>query len=85
MGCDNAAVALKETILKFLEEKGVHAEDMGCNSDQDTTYYPTIAQRVCQRIIDSKATGPGNPAVRDRNWNVYDGKQMQRNSGRCVP
>ena len=53
VGCDNAAVALKETILKFLEEKGVHAEDMGCSSDQDTTYYPTIAQRVCQRIIDS--------------------------------
>lgn len=53
IGCDNAAVELKKIIVEFLAKKGVPAEDIGCDSENDKTYYPTIAQRVCQKVIDS--------------------------------
>lgn len=53
IGCDNAAVELKKIIVEFLAKKGVPVEDIGCDSENDKTYYPTIAQRVCQKVIDS--------------------------------
>lgn len=53
IGCDNAAVELKKIIVEFLAKKGVPVEDFGCDSENDKTYYPTIAQRVCQKVIDS--------------------------------
>lgn len=53
IGCDNAAVPLKNTIMKFLTEKGVTVENVGCDSSEDPTYYPYVAERVCQKIIDS--------------------------------
>lgn len=53
IGCDNAAVALKNTLKKVLEDEGVQVEDVGCDSSADPTYYPQIAKRVCERIIDS--------------------------------
>lgn len=53
IGCDNAAVELKNILKAFLEKKGIQVEDVGCDSEQDTTYYPLIAQRVCERIIES--------------------------------
>lgn len=53
IGCDNAAVSLKNTLSAFLETKGVTVEDLGCHSPEDPTNYPTIAKRVCQRIIAS--------------------------------
>ncbi len=53
IGCDNAAVPMKEMLVDFLESKGVAVENMGCNSPDDPTNYPTIAKRVCERIIES--------------------------------
>lgn len=53
IGCDNAAVPLKNTVMEFLKEKGVTVENVGCDSSEDPTYYPYIAERVCQKIIDS--------------------------------
>ena len=53
IGCDNAAVPLKNTIMKFLTEKGIAVENVGCDSSDDPTYYPYVAERVCQKIIDS--------------------------------
>lgn len=53
IGCDNAAVPLKNTIMNFLKEKGITVENVGCDSSDDPTYYPYIAERVCQKIIDS--------------------------------
>ena len=34
-------------------DTGVRVEDLGCSSPEDNTYYPLIAERVCQEIIDS--------------------------------
>ncbi len=53
IGCDNAAVPLKNILIELLESKGVSVENVGCDTKEDPTNYPTIAKRVCDAIIDS--------------------------------
>jgi ribose 5-phosphate isomerase B len=53
IGCDNAAVSMKNMLIKFLESKGIAVENMGCDSADDATNYPTVAKRVCEKIIAS--------------------------------
>ncbi len=53
IGCDNAAVDMKEKLTAFLKDKGVVVENMGCDTADDPTNYPTIAKRVCTAIIES--------------------------------
>ena len=55
IGCDNAAVHLKNELMKFMEQKGYTVENMGCDSEADDIYYPYIAKKVC-REIDRKST-----------------------------
>ena len=43
IGCDNAAVELKEVVKEFLDKNRVPYEDMGCDSQEDPTVYPEIA------------------------------------------
>ena len=53
VGCDNAAVALKKELLTVLEELGLEYEDVGVNEAGDETMYPSVAEEVCRRIIES--------------------------------
>ena len=53
IGCDNAAVNLKSKLVSFMESKGVNVEDVGCFTPDDSTYYPYIAEKVCNKIIES--------------------------------
>ncbi len=53
IGCDNAAVSLKEILREFVISEGYQAEDMGCFSSDDKTNYPLIAKKVCENIIQS--------------------------------
>ena len=53
VGCDNAAVELKNTLIACLEEQGVTVEDEGCMDASDPTVYPLVAKRVCENIIRS--------------------------------
>ena len=53
IGCDNAAVNLKNEIIKYIESLGVVVENVGCDSSDDPTMYPYIAERVCSKIIES--------------------------------
>ena len=53
VGCDNAAVGLKNTLVEYMRQKGLCVEDVGCESEKDEIYYPYIARTVCQKIIDS--------------------------------
>ena len=53
IGCDNAAVEMKNTVVKYLEEHGYKVENMGCDEACDATNYPTVAKRLCRSIIDS--------------------------------
>lgn len=53
IGCDNAAVELKEVVKAYLDKNKVPYKDMGCDSPEDPTVYPEIARRVCERIMES--------------------------------
>lgn len=53
IGCDNAAVPMKIMLIRFLESKGVTVENVGCDSAEDPTNYPTVAKRACEAIIAS--------------------------------
>lgn len=53
IGCDNAAVELKEILEDFLLKNGAEVEDVGCSDSKDPTNYPTIAERACRIIADS--------------------------------
>ena len=53
MGCDNAAVELKEAVKAYLDKNKIPYEDMGCDSSKDPTVYPEIARRGCERIMES--------------------------------
>ena len=59
IGCDNAAVGLKNILVEHMRSQGITVEDMGCDSAEDKTYYPLIAKRVCERIIESGYTKEG--------------------------
>lgn len=59
IGCDNAAIHMKNVLIDFLQEKDITIEDMGCNTTDDLTFYPSIAKRVCERIIESDYTKRG--------------------------
>ena len=53
IGCDNAAVALKNTIKQTLIDEGIEVEDIGCFSSDDKEYYPYVAERLANKIIES--------------------------------
>jgi ribose 5-phosphate isomerase B len=53
IGCDNAAVELKNTIIKVLTQKGINYEDVGVCTSDDDTIYPDVAAKVCNSIIES--------------------------------
>ncbi len=53
IGCDNAAVDLKNELVDFLKKNNVNVEDVGCFSKDDSIYYPDVAAKVCKAIIDS--------------------------------
>ena len=59
IGCDNAAVALKDTLKQLLESMGVSVTDMGVSSTEDATAYPLIAQQVCAQIARDGYVGRG--------------------------
>ena len=53
IGCDNAAVELKNIIKDLLIEKGIKVTDIGVNDSNDSKFYPSIAKDVCNEIINS--------------------------------
>lgn len=59
IGCDNAAISLKNDLIDFMTARGYEVENVGCDSKEDDTYYPLIAERVCEKIIESGYTKRG--------------------------
>lgn len=53
IGCDDAAVDMKNQIIDLLKSKGISVQDVGVATSDDNTYYPLIAKRVCEEIIAS--------------------------------
>lgn len=54
LGCDNAGLPLKNVLKEFLESKGQTVEDIGCYDEKDETYYPLVAKKLCENIIESQ-------------------------------
>lgn len=53
IGSDKAGVDLKNTIAEFLKDNGIDYEDVGVMSSEDETKYPLVAEKLCEKIIDS--------------------------------
>ncbi len=53
IGCDNAAVDLKNTIKKLIDSMGIEVEDVGVDSTSDMTEYPHVAEKVALKVIES--------------------------------
>lgn len=53
IGCDDAAIRLKDILIQMMTEKGYQVENVGCDSADDNIYYPYVAKTVCEKIIDS--------------------------------
>lgn len=53
IGSDKAGVNLKNSIVEFLKEKGIPYEDVGVENSSDETIYPLVAEKLCNKIIES--------------------------------
>jgi ribose 5-phosphate isomerase B len=53
VGCDNAGVGLKNILVKHMQEQDINIIDVGCETSEDNTYYPYIAKKVCDKIIEN--------------------------------
>lgn len=59
IGCDNAAVGLKNVIIELLKSENHEVVNVGCDSASDPTFYPEIAKRVCEKIQATNFTDRG--------------------------
>ncbi|MBE7056267.1 MAG: ribose 5-phosphate isomerase B [Ruminococcaceae bacterium] len=50
IGNDHTGVALKEIVIKFLEEKGIQVKDFGTQSTEASN-YPEIAEAVSNSVV----------------------------------
>lgn len=50
IGNDHTGVALKEIVIKFLEEKGIQVKDFGTQSTEASN-YPEIAEVVANAVV----------------------------------
>ncbi len=51
IGCDNAAVDFKKTIIAFLRTKGFDVEDAGLSDSSDGTAYAFVAEKVAKIVL----------------------------------
>ncbi len=56
LGCDNAAVSLKDQLKVYLHAQGLAVEDVGVHQAEDNTLYPDVAQIVAERIARAEAS-----------------------------
>jgi len=56
IGNDHGGYTVKVLLLKYLEEKGVAAEDMGCESTK-IVRYPYYAEKVAKNVIQNAGSG----------------------------
>lgn len=50
IGCDRAGYVLKNTVLEFLNARGIEYRDFGVNSDQEMSDYPEVAAQVARCV-----------------------------------
>ncbi|QBH97550.1 ribose 5-phosphate isomerase B [Limnobaculum zhutongyuii] len=50
IGCDDAAIEMKNQLVEFLKQKGIAVIDYSCDQHPEPTVYPDIAVDVAQAI-----------------------------------
>lgn len=55
IGCDHAAVSVKQELAQFLTTLGCHVTDVGTNSSDVRVDYPDIAEEVCNCVLTGKS------------------------------
>lgn len=50
IGCDNAAVTLRDALRDYMRERKIEVMDFGVNSDADAEFYPDVAERVAKMV-----------------------------------
>ena len=85
IGCDNAAVELKNVLIGVLKEEGRSFENVGVDSAEDQTGYPVIAQRVAEKIIASNYAQRGYPDLWYRHRHGDHRQQVSRYLCRGLP
>ena len=58
IGSDHAGYELKETLIKYMEEKGYEIEDHGTNSTESTD-YPEYAHAVANSVAQDNGVDQG--------------------------
>jgi ribose 5-phosphate isomerase B len=53
IGCDHAAFGLKETIRRYLTEKGIAVEDLGAFSEASVD-YPQIGMQLASQVSEGR-------------------------------
>jgi len=53
IGCDEAGFDLKQELMKFLRDKNVAFDDLGCYS-KDPVLYPEIAEKLALAVSEGK-------------------------------
>ena len=89
LGADHGGFELKESIKKYLDEKGIEYEDCGTYS-ADSVDYALIAKKTCDKIV----AGEGNKGILvclgcetdfvSRNSDFHGGKQGKRYQSRLL-
>ena len=59
LGCDDTSVKLMTEVRSFLDELGIRYAFMGVQSKDDHTFYPLIANKVAEAIIESDYSKEG--------------------------
>lgn len=54
IGCDHGGITLKDSIVNYLEERGVKIEDFGTFGTESVD-YPDFAYKVARSVADGKA------------------------------
>ena len=55
IGCDHAALHMKNDIVGYLNDKGYDVEDMGTYTP-DRIDYPVYAEKVCKAVVADKGS-----------------------------
>ncbi|GKX63402.1 ribose 5-phosphate isomerase B [Pragia fontium] len=50
IGCDDAAIEMKNQLVSYLQQKGIKVIDYSCDRQSEPTIYPDIAMQVAQAI-----------------------------------
>lgn len=53
IGSDHGGYALKQRVIRYLEEKGIPYEDMGCYNE-DSCDYPVFGHAVAKAVAEGK-------------------------------